>query len=121
MAGDDEHGRRRVASLLRADIEGGKYAPGAKLPSHRQLEDAYGVARNTVAAALRTLQAEGLVDIRPQSGAYVRDPNAPRARDIRAELVELQDQLHRTKRELTAAQKRVSGMLDELPISSQDV
>jgi DNA-binding GntR family transcriptional regulator len=106
--------------MLRADIEAGKYEPGAKLPSHRQLEEAYGVARNTVAAALKVLQAEGLVDVRPNSGAYVRDPDAPRTQDVRGELVELQDQLHRTKRELTAAQKRVASMLDSLPITTQD-
>jgi DNA-binding FadR family transcriptional regulator len=118
---DQERGdRRRVADQLRADIEDGKYPTGAKLPSYRQLEDAYGVARNTVAAALRVLQAEGLVDVRPNSGAYVRDRNAPRTRDIRTELLDLQEQLHRTRRELAAAQKRVTGLLEEVPISEPD-
>src|ERR1700744_2992164 len=101
MDADQERGdRKRVASQLRADIEGGKYRAGTKLPSYRQLEDSYGVARNTVAAALRVLQADGLVDIRPNSGAYVRVPNAPRTQDIRAELLDLQEQLHKTRREL---------------------
>ena len=114
---DPEHGdRRRVASQLRADIENGTYQAGTKLPSYRQLEDSYGVARNTVAAALRVLQAEGLVDIRPNSGAYARDPNAPRTRDIRTELLDLQEQLHKTRRELADAQKRVTGLLEEVPI-----
>ena len=118
---DQERGdRRRVASQLRADIEDGKYPAGTKLPSYRQLEDSYGVARNTVAAALRVLQAEGLVDIRPNSGAYVRDPSAPRTRDIRTELLDLQEQLHRTRRELADAQKRVTGLLDAVPIGESD-
>jgi DNA-binding FadR family transcriptional regulator len=118
---DPERGdRRRVASQLRADIEHGKYRPGTKLPSYRQLEDSYGVARNTVAAALRVLQGEGLVDIRPNSGAYVRDPNAPRARDIRTELLDLQEQLHKTRRELADAQKRVTGLLEAVPIGESD-
>lgn len=118
---DQERGdRRRVASQLRADIEDGKYPPGTKLPSYRQLEDSYGIARNTVAAALRVLQAEGLVDIRPNSGAYVRDPNAPRTRDIRTELLDLQEQLHRTRRELADAQKRVTGLLEAVPIGESD-
>ena len=112
--------RRRVASQLRADIEDGKYAPGTKLPSYRQLEDTYGVARNTVAAALRVLQVEGLVDVRPNSGAYVRDPNAPRTRDIRSELLDLQEQLHKTRRDLADAQKRVTGLLDAVPISEPE-
>jgi len=118
---DQAHGDRwHVAGLLRADIEGGKYPPGTKLPSQRQLEDAYGVARNTVGAALKLLQVEGFVDIRPQSGAYVRDPDAPRTRDIRPELQELQEQLHRAKQELVAAQKRVTDLLEALPITTQD-
>jgi hypothetical protein len=50
----------------------------------------------------------------------VRDPNAPRTRDIRAELQGLQEQLHRTRRELAAAQKRVTGLLDTFPISEPD-
>ncbi len=108
--------RKRVAALIRTDIEAGKYPPGAKLPSQRQLEQMHGAARNTVGAALRLLQAEGLVDVRPNSGAYVRDLRAtPRPRNMRAELRDLQDQLHRTKRELVAAQKQVAGLLDSLP------
>jgi DNA-binding FadR family transcriptional regulator len=120
--GEDTHAdRKRLAALIRADIETGKYPPGARLPSQRQLEQRHGAARNTVGAALRLLQAEGLVDIRPNSGAYVRDPQAtPRPRDVRAELRELQDQLHRTKRELAAAQKQVAGLLDSLPPGTQD-
>ena len=113
-------GRKRLAALIRADIEAGKYPPGTKLPSHRQLEEIHGAARNTVGAALRLLQTEGLVDVRPNSGAYVRDPQAtPPQRDVRAELMELQDQLHRTRRELVAAQKRVAGLLDSIPTSTQ--
>ena len=112
--------RRRLAALIRADIEAGKYRSGTKLPSHRQLEEMHGAARNTVGAALRLLQEEGLVDVRPNSGAYVRDPQArPPQRDVRAELKELQDQLHRTRRELVAAQKQVAGLLDSIPTSTQ--
>ena len=60
------------------------------------------------------------MDIRPNSGAYVCDRDAvPQRQDVRAELRELQDQLHRTKRELAAAQKRVSGLLDNLPAGGQ--
>ncbi len=123
MATPDEErtDRKRVAGLIRADIDAGKYPPGSKLPSYRQLEEAHGVARNTIGAALRLLQAAGVVDIRPNSGAYVRDPaERPVAHDVRAELQELQVQLYRTKRELVAAQKRVTGLLDALPIDGQE-
>ena len=42
-----------------------------------------------------------------------------RSEIARAELLELQDQLHRTRRELVAAQKRVAGLLDSIPTSTQ--
>lgn len=119
-ADDERVDRRHVASVIRAEIKQGRYLPGSKLPSYRQLEEAHGVARNTVGAALRLLEEEGLVDIRPNSGAYVRDPQAaPPQQDVRAELKELQNQLHRTKRELAAAQKRVTVLLDNLPAGGQ--
>jgi DNA-binding FadR family transcriptional regulator len=108
---------RRLANLLRAEIEAGaKYPPGTKLPSYRQLVAKHGVARNTVGAALRLLEAEGLVDIRPASGVYARDPSAPPStRDVRAELKDLREQLQRTKHELANAQKTVAGLLEYLP------
>lgn len=114
---DERHESRRLANLLRVEIQQGtSYPPGAKLPSYRQLAAAHGVARNTVGAAVRLLEAEGVVDIRPASGAYVRDPAAvPPVRDVRAELKELLEQLQRAKNELATAQKRVSGLLESLP------
>jgi DNA-binding transcriptional regulator YhcF (GntR family) len=114
---DDRHESQRLARYLRSEIEtGGKYPPGTKLPSYRQLVAAHGVARNTVAAAIRLLEAEGFVDIRPASGVYVRDPAAsPQIRDLRTDLKQLRDQLQRTKHELVTAQKTVSDLLEDLP------
>ena len=43
------------------------------MPSYRQLRDAHHVAQNTAQAAVRLLAAEGLVEIRPARGAYVRE------------------------------------------------
>ena len=115
---DERHESRRLANALRAEIQrgGAGYQPGAKLPSYRQLAAEHSVARNTVGAALRLLEAEGIVDVRPASGAYVRDPkDVPPERDVRAELTELRDQLQRTKRDLAAAQQTVLGLLEQFP------
>lgn len=123
MANEDgEHlASRKLAALLRADIERGDlYPPGKKLPSYRQLAERYDVAPNTAQAAMRLLEASGLVTIRAKSGAYVRDAGGDLpGRDVRAELTDLLDQLGRTKRELSAAQQTVASLLDRLPVTGE--
>ncbi|WP_214415240.1 GntR family transcriptional regulator [Sphaerisporangium fuscum] len=120
-AGADEqkvHASRRVAAVLRADIEGGKLRAGARLPSYRALADQYGVAHNTAQAAVRLLQSEGLVTIRPASGAYVIDrtdaPLASTSQQLRDELAEVRDQLKEVRKTLAATEETVSGLLDRL-------
>jgi len=114
---DGEFASRKLAALLRSEIEEGSvYLPGTKLPSYRRLGAQYGVAPNTVQAAMRLLEASGLVTIRPKSGAYVCDSAIRSTRhDVRMELVELRDQLQRTKQELAAAQQTVAGLIDRFP------
>jgi DNA-binding transcriptional regulator YhcF (GntR family) len=82
------------------------------MPSYRQLRDVHHVAQNTAQAAVRLLAAEGLVDIRPARGAYVRE-NAKGAggSDLHAELASLQAALRRSKEELTEAEKTVASLL----------
>jgi DNA-binding transcriptional regulator YhcF (GntR family) len=63
---------QRIASLLRAAIRTGKFYPGQRLPSQNDLADRYGVARETIKAALRVLRDERLVVTRQGSGAFVR-------------------------------------------------
>ena len=71
------------------------------------------VAQNTAQAAVRLLAAEGLVDIRPARGAYVRE-NADGAggQDLHAELASLQAALRRSQHELTEAEKTVASLLN---------
>ena len=113
---DDERlPSRRVASLLRAEIEEGtRYPPGRKLPSYRQLADRYDVATNTAAAAVQLLAKEGLVTIRPASGAYVcvRGEAEP---DVQGELTKIRAQLHRSRSELDDAEKALAHLLNRLP------
>jgi DNA-binding FadR family transcriptional regulator len=65
-----------VADQLRALIEEGEYAPGARLPSERDLADQLGISRPTVREALIALEVEGRVRIRVGSGVYVETPEA---------------------------------------------
>lgn len=56
---------------LRQQITKAAYQQDARLPSERALAEQYGVARGTVREALRTLERQGLVEIRAGSGTYV--------------------------------------------------
>jgi DNA-binding FadR family transcriptional regulator len=115
----DRRASRQLADALRADIEAGAYEPGSKMPSYRQLRDAHGVALNTAQAAIRLLAAEGLVEIRPASGAFVCDPSDGRALSVRAELEDIQAALRRSKRELAEAESTVSGLLARIAAEDQ--
>jgi GntR family transcriptional regulator len=67
---------RRIADDLRASIEAGELASGAKLPSERDLAAQYGTARNTAREAISILQSEGLVVAQHGRGVFVR-PRQP--------------------------------------------
>jgi DNA-binding GntR family transcriptional regulator len=64
---------RQIADELRTQILDGTLAPGAKLPSTDQLRQQYGVTVTVASQARQVLIAEGLVEGRPGSGAYVRE------------------------------------------------
>ncbi len=108
----DRFASRRLADALRAEIMNGTYPPGTRMPSYRQLRDVHHVAQNTAQAAVRLLAAEGLVDIRPARGAYVRgNADAAGGSDLHAELASLQAALQRSKQELAEAEKAVASLL----------
>ncbi|MGO1661743.1 MAG: GntR family transcriptional regulator [Canibacter sp.] len=66
----------RVADSLRTEVAAGTYAPGSKLPSESQLSEIYKVSRPTVRAAIRELDAIGLIKTRHGVGSFVSSPNA---------------------------------------------
>jgi GntR family transcriptional regulator len=63
---------RRIAQDLRRAIEAGDLAPGARLPSERDLARQYEVARNTAREAIRLLSEAGLVIAEHGRGVFVR-------------------------------------------------
>jgi GntR family transcriptional repressor for pyruvate dehydrogenase complex len=64
---------REVARRLGQTIREGRFLPEQRLPSERRLSEELGVSRPVVREALSTLAAQGFVDIRPGSGAFVVD------------------------------------------------
>ncbi len=61
----------RIAADLRRRIASGELTPGMPVPSITTLSQQWEVARQTAAKALRTLEAEGLVQRYPGLGYYV--------------------------------------------------
>ncbi len=111
----DRNASKLVADVLRAKIEDGTYAPGSKLPSYRQLRDDHGVALNTAQVAVRLLATEGLVEIQPARGAFVREPHEEGSPAMRAELASVQSALRRSRQEMAAADRKLTSLLDRLP------
>ncbi|WP_194815417.1 PLP-dependent aminotransferase family protein [Nocardia sp. XZ_19_385] len=69
----------RLADGIRAWI--GTAAPGARLPSTRQLVSEHAASPVTVQKAIRALAAEGLIECRPGVGNFVRAPRSARPQD----------------------------------------
>ena len=63
---------RQVAETIRQRIRNGTYAPGRRLPSVNDLVQEFGVARTTAAKTLRLLVTEGLAELSPGMGYYVK-------------------------------------------------
>ena len=62
---------QQVVDEIKALIAGGSLEEGEQLPPVRQLAADLGVNLNTIAAAYRELQSEGLITVKHGSGAVV--------------------------------------------------
>ena len=56
---------------IQSKIESGELQVGMKLKSERILAEEYGVSRNVIREALKTLSQKGLISVEPGRGAYV--------------------------------------------------
>ena len=93
----------RVIGEMRRRIISGQAASGMLL-SELALADEFGVSRTPVREALKQLQTEGLVEIRPRVGTFVA---APSRRDI-TELFQMKELLEGAAARLLAQRGRVS-------------
>ncbi|MBC7667558.1 MAG: FadR family transcriptional regulator [Gemmatimonadaceae bacterium] len=62
---------QQIARAIATAIGEGRYGPGDKLPSERELADDFGVSRPTIRDAMIALEFQGLVEARQGSGVYV--------------------------------------------------
>src|SRR5690349_2735114 len=84
-----------VVQQLRRGIHVGRFPPGEKLPTERELARYLGVSRTTVREAMRVLQGEGLIETRRgrSGGAVVvgvQGTAAERRQILRRRLAELE-------------------------------
>jgi len=66
-----------VVRQVQEAIFSGTLGPGDRLPPERELAEQFGLSRMSVRDALRTLESNGLVEIKVGStgGAFIREPN----------------------------------------------
>ena len=100
----------RVAAGVRRGIIEGRHLPGEPL-SETALAVEYDVSRTPVREALKQLQIEGLIEIRPRVGTFVRRPSR---REV-VELFELKEMLEGMAARLLASRGSVPilGELEE--------
>ncbi|MFE7752633.1 GntR family transcriptional regulator [Streptomyces sp. NPDC057428] len=100
----------QTADALRKQIQDGRLAPGAKLPSARDLQAQYGIANSTAQNALRVLKAEGLIYSVQGRGVFVRQLS-PRDQFLKRynETLEEMTAQHRADEEAV----RLSGKTDD--------
>jgi len=80
---------QQVAATIEREIADGRYQPGQRLASERDLAEQFGVSRPTLRRAVIALEMRGLLESRQGSGVYVRKvvavtPTPPRELDIGA-------------------------------------
>ena len=66
-------GHRELADVLRDQIHNQRLLPGSRFPSETDLQAIYSLSRDTVRAAVKLLESEGLVVVRHGQPSRVRD------------------------------------------------
>ena len=83
--------RADVLEQLREAILSGRIRPGDRLPGERQLCESFGVGRPTLREALRSLEAIGMIEVRPGKGggSYAVTPSESTVGDALSALLSL--------------------------------
>lgn len=110
----------QLADLIRADIQSGKYQPGSKLPTYRELADEHGVAAMTVQSAFRVLKDEGLISSQQGRGSFVRSdqlsaPAEPAPGAIAEQISDLRTALQEGMRVLDQRLTTLEEFVAQLP------
>ena len=102
---------QQAAEAIRSDIKAGKIKPGEQLPSHRELQERFGIANMTARSALRVLREEGLIYTVQGRGSYVADVIGPEGELIEPKRIERPRAVSET--ETGPASEEAAGTLTE--------
>jgi Predicted transcriptional regulators len=104
----------QVADVLRGEIRSGRFSPGDRLPSVRDLSVRFDIAAATVQSALRVLRDEGLIASRSTRGYFIADapvdPEAGDAGESSSDFGEMREQLEA----LTSAVRSLGDRVSQL-------
>lgn len=78
----------RIAQQILVLIAEERLRPGDRLPAERELAGLLGVSRPSLREAVRSLQAQGHLEVRHGSGVFVAEPHT--ARELRAAVIQQQ-------------------------------
>lgn len=68
----------RVTEEMLEAIASGRFKPGERLPSEREMGDQFGVSRSVIREAVRSLHAKGVLDVSPGRGARISEVSSSR-------------------------------------------
>jgi GntR family transcriptional regulator len=77
----------QLVDQIRYAAASGKLRPGESLPSIRPLAEELRVNRNTIAKAYTELESQGVIEIIPGKGCFVRENNSPFTHEVRQRLL----------------------------------
>ncbi|WP_110651150.1 FadR/GntR family transcriptional regulator [Salinicola peritrichatus] len=98
-----------VIKQLRAQVLGGQWLCGERIPTEDKLSKALGVGRNTVREAVRVLAHIGLLEVRQGAGTFVRSSRDPSAMLQHLAQAALRDQLE-VRRALEVEAARLAAL-----------
>jgi GntR family histidine utilization transcriptional repressor len=110
----------RVKQWLKAQLAGGRWPPGALMPSEAELVAQFGVSRMTVNRALRELQGEGLVERVQGVGTFAaqlaRVSSTLTIRDLHEE-IEARGHRHHAEVHVTREERAPAALAQQLGLA----
>ena len=94
---------KTIVDQIQQKIISGELRPGERLPSERELADAFGVGRPTVREATKVLESKGLLEMRRGAGVFV----SPAIQDALLESLNLLVQYNQCTPEMVYEVRRV--------------
>ena len=111
----------KVAATIRDTILSGRLRSGDLLPSERELGEQFGVSRTVIREAIRALEANGLLEVRPGSGMRVAAVDSSAVRESIRRVVHASERSHASVAEVRAVLEIVAARLAAERATAEDI